>query len=236
MSETIDAGMSTSVGKLAEALAKAQGEMGAAKKGKTNPHFRSRYADLASVWEAIREPLAENGLSVVQQTSTSRDGVRVLTTLMHASGEWVRDSCWLPVTQQTPQAYGSALTYARRYSLASVVGVCSEEDDDANAASEKRPSQRSEGRTEKRAEKPASSPPASAASGGTLDAEIRRVRCLRIRKAAIDARLCRTDTFPAFVGSVLGSEKKSDAWSEADMVALESAISEVSAGDGLPHS
>lgn len=131
-----DVPMSTSGGlaKLAEALAKAQSVMGGAAKDKTNPHFGSKYADLASVMDACREPLAQNGLAVVQTTTSNPDGVAVTTKLLHSSGESIESTFWLPVVQKTPQGYGSALTYARRYSLSALVGVAAE-DDDGNAAS-----------------------------------------------------------------------------------------------------
>lgn len=125
---------SASIGKLAEALAKAQGAMNPAKKDSTNPHFKSQYADLASCWAAIREPLSANGLALIQRVSTDNSGVTVESTLAHVSGEFIRSSCWLPVAQKTPIAYGSAITYARRYSLVSLVGL-SAEDDDGSAAS-----------------------------------------------------------------------------------------------------
>lgn len=135
---------SPSLGKLGEALAKAQGQMRGASKDRANPYYSSTYADLASVWEAIRKPLSDNGLSVVQRTSCDKGGVTVETLLLHASGEFISDSCWVPVVPQTKkdgtelrinaQSYGSAITYARRYSLSAVVGVAAE-DDDGNAAS-----------------------------------------------------------------------------------------------------
>lgn len=123
-----------SLGKLAEALAKAQGAMKPAVKDSINPHFRSNYADLAACWAAIREPLSSNGLAVIQNVSSDQTGVTVETMLVHTSGEHIQSRCWLPVAAKTPQAYGSAITYARRYSLAALVGL-SAEDDDGNAAS-----------------------------------------------------------------------------------------------------
>ena len=125
---------SETLGKLAEALSKAQGEMKPAKKDSINPHFKSAYADLASCWAAIREPLARNGLALVQTLDTDPNGVKVETTLLHTSGEFLSESTWLPVLQKTPQGYASSLTYARRYSLSAMVGL-SAEDDDGNAAS-----------------------------------------------------------------------------------------------------
>ena len=129
---------SETVGKLAEALAKAQGIMKPAKMNKVNPFFKSKYADLESVWDSIREPFSKNGLSVIQTTDVLESGTLIVnTTLLHMSGEWISSSLTLSPTQNTPQGVGSALTYARRYTLSAIAGVCSDEDDDANAASGK---------------------------------------------------------------------------------------------------
>lgn len=118
---------------LSAALAKAQSAMRAAAFNRVNPHFKSKYADLASVLDAIRKPLADNGLSTTQITEI-RDGQFLLvTTLWHASGQWLASEYPLPMNAK-PQELGSALTYARRYSLSALVCIASEEDDDANAA------------------------------------------------------------------------------------------------------
>ena len=131
---------SESVAGLAAALAKAQGQMKGAVKDSANPFFKSKYADLASVVEAIRAAFSANGLSYIQTVEPSeKDEVRVETTLLHSSGEWI--SCGvlsLPVSKVDAQGYGSALTYARRYSLSAAVGVAPE-DDDGNAASAAKP-------------------------------------------------------------------------------------------------
>ena len=131
---------SESIKELAAALAKAQGAMKGALKDSANPFFKSKYADLASVVEAIRASFSANGLSYIQTVEPSdKDEVRVETTLLHASGEWI--SCGilsLPVSKIDAQGYGSALTYARRYSLSAAVGVAPE-DDDGNAASLAKP-------------------------------------------------------------------------------------------------
>ena len=129
---------SVELNELATALAKAQGEMEGAKKENANPFFKSRYADLASVWEACREPLSKNGLSVVQTTSATNDEtgvtVHVSTMLMHSSGQWVRDTISVKPKENTPQGVGSTITYLRRYALSAIAGVAPE-DDDGNAAS-----------------------------------------------------------------------------------------------------
>jgi len=131
---------SESIAGLAAALAKAQGAMKGAVKDSANPFFKSKYADLASVVEAIRAAFSANGLSYIQTVEPSdKDEVRIETTLLHASGEWI--SCGvlsLPVSKHDAQGFGSALTYARRYSLSAAVGVAPE-DDDGNAAVANKP-------------------------------------------------------------------------------------------------
>jgi hypothetical protein len=128
---------SEAINDLAAALAKAQAEMTHASKDAKNPHLKSKYADLSAVIDAARPHLAKNGLSVVQVTDPGElDTVVLMTQLSHASGQWVRG--WYPVkpVKNDPQGFGSALTYARRYSYAAIVGVAaSGEDDDGNAAS-----------------------------------------------------------------------------------------------------
>ena len=122
------------------ALAKAQSQIDGAKKDSTNPHFRSKYADLASVWDACREALTSNGLAVVQFGAVSEAGAVLVTRLTHSSGEAIEGSIPLLNGKGDMQGLGSALTYARRYGLAAMVGVCPE-DDDGNAASAKPPAE-----------------------------------------------------------------------------------------------
>lgn len=127
---------SENINEIATALAKAQGEMDNASKEKTNPHFGSKYADLASVWDSVREPLSKNGLSIVQSPSTTADGlVRITTLLLHQSGQWFEDEFDLSPRDKTPQSFGSATTYGRRYALMGMVGIAPGDDDDGNAAS-----------------------------------------------------------------------------------------------------
>lgn len=125
---------SETIGKLAEALSKAQAKIKGATKDTANPFFKSKYADLASVWDACRDALTANGLSIVQTMGDGVGGVTVITTLAHSSGEWIRGSLTLKPVKEDPQGVGSAITYARRYALAAMVGVAPE-DDDGNAAS-----------------------------------------------------------------------------------------------------
>lgn len=120
---------------LAAALAKAQGDFGPLVKGRENPHFKSRYADLAAVLDVIRAPLAEHALCYVQGEVLDDAGrpVRLVTRLMHASGQWVETDYPISVTDSrggsAAQAVGSALTYARRYSLQALLGLAAEDDD-----------------------------------------------------------------------------------------------------------
>lgn len=125
---------SESVAKIADALAKAQAQIRGAAKDRENPHFKAAYADLASVWEACREPLAKNSLSVSQGVDTSEEGVTVTTLLMHSSGEWLESSLTMKPDRAGPQAIGSVTTYARRYALSAMVGVAPDDDDDGEGA------------------------------------------------------------------------------------------------------
>lgn len=130
---------SESIAKLAEALAKAQGMMKPAGKGKENPYFKSNYADLPAVWEAAREALSKNGLSVIQTTDYDSGDSFVVTTLAHSTGEWISGRYKIKPVKDDPQGFGSAVTYARRYAFCAIVGVTAEdEDDDGNAASNKK--------------------------------------------------------------------------------------------------
>lgn len=126
---------------LAPAFAKAQGAIEGAMKDKTNPAFRSKYADLGACWDACRDELTRNGLSVIQAPQPCEDGVTIVTRLLHASGEWIEDGgLHLPATKKDAQGFGSAMTYARRYALCAMVGIAPE-DDDGNAASKRKPEQ-----------------------------------------------------------------------------------------------
>lgn len=120
--------------KLAPDLVLALGEIGGAVKDSTNPHFRSKYADLSSVIDAVKGPLAKHGLAFLQDVSSDDHSVSVTTIIVHKSGETLSlCKVTLPVTKADAQGVGSAITYAKRYSLQSSLGVPSE-DDDGNAA------------------------------------------------------------------------------------------------------
>lgn len=122
---------------LATALAKAQASLSGAKKSALNPHFKNNYATLQDVWDAAREVLAPNGLSVVQSYEAT-DGklMNIRTTLLHTSGQWIAGVLSMAPQQATPQGIASASTYGRRYGLASILGIVADEDDDGNNAEE----------------------------------------------------------------------------------------------------
>ena len=121
---------SNEITELAKALCKAQTSELFALTDSENPFFKSKYADLSSVWSAIRTPVTDNGLSIVQTFDSDGDGsVVIVTTLMHSSGQWIRGRLPIKPVKPDPQSLGSAITYGRRYSLAAVIGVCPEDDD-----------------------------------------------------------------------------------------------------------
>lgn len=120
--------------KIASALVKAQKAFGPALKSSTNPHFRSKYADLSACVEAVIDGLNENGIALIQIPHECESGVTVETLFIHESGETLSAGrLHVPATKQDAQGYGSALTYARRYSLMAACGIAPE-DDDGNAA------------------------------------------------------------------------------------------------------
>lgn len=124
---------------LATALSKAQGQIEGAKKDSDNPFFKSKYADLSSVVEAIKKPLTDNGLSYIQRVFDKENHACVETVILHSSGQSIY--CGIvsvPVSKQDAQGFGSAMTYARRYSLSAAFGVAPE-DDDGNAAAKAKP-------------------------------------------------------------------------------------------------
>jgi len=124
---------SEQINELAAALSKAQASITGALKDSANPFFKSKYADLASCWDACRKQLTDNGLSVIQTTDIVADTVVVRTMLAHSSGQWISGILPVKAKDDGPQAQGSGITYARRYALAAMVGLA-QIDDDAEAA------------------------------------------------------------------------------------------------------
>jgi len=127
------------IGKLAEALAKAQSEMFAAKKDGKNPFFKSDYATLHSCLSAGNPPLNKHGLSVTQLPGSQNGDVSVETILMHVSGQWIKSRLSVKPQKSDPQALGSCLSYLRRYSYSAIIGQSTSDDDDGEAAMSRQP-------------------------------------------------------------------------------------------------
>lgn len=128
---------SESVTKLSAALVKAQLEMKNPHMDKVNPHFKSKFASLSQVRECVLPILNKHGLTLTQFPKGGEGMAGCVNRLMHESGEWLEEECLLPLDRLNAQGAGSAITYARRYSLQAIAGVVADEDDDGNAASAK---------------------------------------------------------------------------------------------------
>ncbi|MBF0503294.1 MAG: ERF family protein [Candidatus Riflebacteria bacterium] len=130
---------SQTIGKISEALAKAQGAMKPATMDAENPYFKSKYATLAAIMEVARPALSANGIAVIQGISTDGDPVRVslVTMLVHASGEWISSKLSAAPAKADIQGLGAVCSYLRRYALASMIGAVADQDDDGNAAAGK---------------------------------------------------------------------------------------------------
>lgn len=130
-----------SIGKLSLALSKLQGEVEQPTKDKTakvlmksGGTYSYKYCDLASIIKKVQPLLAIHELAILQGVSTGQGFVSVTTTISHSSGEWFRDVVRLPVGDDKPQSYGSAMTYARRYGYCAPLGISADEDEDGNLA------------------------------------------------------------------------------------------------------
>lgn len=127
-------GASSGLSSLTKALVKAQAELKNANLNKVNPHFKSKYADLAEIRDTVMPVLSKHGIALVQYTQIGSAGFYLVTRLMHESGEMIESRFPLPDNVEKPQQMGSAITYARRYTMAAICGITAEEDDDGNAA------------------------------------------------------------------------------------------------------
>ena len=208
--------MSAEIGELASALASAQAELSPAAKNAQNPHLKNRYADIAAVYEAIRETLPKHGLSVSQIIMPHESKARVRTLLMHKSGQWLASECLMPLDRNGgPQGMGSAITYARRYSLSAIVGVVSEDDDDAEAAQPRRqqqaqPQQRREPAQPRRPEPVRQAAPKPKGDGQVdmiTDAQVKMLMAL-FNKCGMDVREVRLERVCGIVGRNLTSCKE----------------------------
>ena len=187
------------------ALIKAQGQIKVALKDSKNPHFKSTYADLGSVWDAIKDALQANSLGVVQLTKLHESGVPVLVTqIIHSSGQHIEGEYPLLCKDPNdPQRLGSSLTYARRYSLASAIGVIADQDDDGNFAS---------GHTAMPAAKPAPAPAPAPAKAKSIS-EMFEAHKLK---------------YPGALEEALG--KPMDKWTDTDKSAARAAVDSLKAG------
>lgn len=183
--------MSDEIGEIAAALSKAQGEIESAAKSTENTFFKSKYADLAEVWRAAREPLSKNALSVIQLTNGGPVLVTIRTLLAHSSGQWISSELTVKpvpkydkelkrVRDVTPQDLGSAITYGRRYSMAAMVGI-TQDDDDGNAASGKNGTDKPAAKkTAAKPEAPKAAPAATTTSDPAVISEPQRKRLYAI--------------------------------------------------------
>jgi hypothetical protein len=132
----------TTTSEIAKAFIKAQKGFGPALKTSTNPHFRSKYANLENCIDAVIDSLHENGLGLIQKTHDCEGGVKIETVLIHESGQQMTGGLlFVPASKHDAHGYGSALSYSRRYSLLSFMGI-SPEDDDGNAATKAPPTKK----------------------------------------------------------------------------------------------
>lgn len=127
---------SEDINEVAKALCLAQQAMKPASKDSINPHYKSKFSDFSSIWEAIRVPITSNGLTILQDVTTLEKNVCVSTRIIHTSGQWIEfGPLSIPLNKYDAHGIGSATTYAKRYALSAALGVVSsEDDDDGNAA------------------------------------------------------------------------------------------------------
>ena len=131
--------MSEEIAEFAAAFAKAQGMIENARRDRENSYFKNKFADLASIREAIREPMAANDLSLLQFPRTRDNGVEIETMLLHKSGQYMSETTFWPASKPDVHGLASALTYGRRQSAMAILGVAPDDDDDGNADVDKPP-------------------------------------------------------------------------------------------------
>lgn len=129
---------SENINELAKALSLFQSELKGAQRNADNPFFQMSYADLGAIWESIRAPLGKSGLSVCQTTEILNERLILNTLLMHSSGQWISSQYPIDPPKRDPQGFGSAMSYARRYTLAAIIGAY-QKDDDGEAAVRQEP-------------------------------------------------------------------------------------------------
>lgn len=225
MSDETKAMQSDSIAAIAAALAKAQGAYSSASKDKTNPHFKSSYADLSSIAEACMPALSANGIAVVQRPNAQGAKVVVTTMLLHSSGEWMAGELELPVSKQDAQGYGSAITYARRYGLAAMAGVVSSDDDGEAAV----------GRASEPMQRP-SSPPAQGARSAPSQASARTAEAPKSTpyeqvKFLAMKHDCDPKALPKVIEGATGKTSRAQL-TQDDVARVEQALVDLKAGQG----
>ncbi len=126
---------SESIDKIVPAMFDVQRTIGPAPKQSDNPFFKSKYADLITIWNHVQETLTANGLFIIQTGEPSQLGtLNLTTTIMHKSGQWIGGTITFSLAKNDPQATGSAITYARRYGLSAILGLMTDKDDDGEGA------------------------------------------------------------------------------------------------------
>jgi hypothetical protein len=163
---------SETIVELAKSLSKFQGDMKSVPKDSTNPFFKMKYASIDAIWDIVRKPLSSNGLSLIQTTYEQNDKIYLETTLLHSSGEWIETYMPINATKQDPQTIGSAITYARRYSMSAILGVSADSDDDAESATSHKETQ-----TATKPIKQSNPLPASVSATVTPKALVQRTQC-----------------------------------------------------------
>ena len=225
---------SENINELAASLALAQGAMSVAIKDSVNPHFKSRYADLASVIDAVRPHLSSNGIAFVQDVTTEPGLVCVETTLYHKSGQWLSNKLAVACKDQSPQPVGSATTYARRYALMALCGIAPAEDDDGEAAQQRQappakpaPMRQPDPKPDPKPEAPTGKPfPRQSDKPELIDAVRTEINALNLGQDA--ARLARVATILRATCTRLDSGKLASVPAEqVDRDALIAAIREI---------
>lgn len=230
------------------ALAAAQKDIGFAMKDTNNPFFKSKYADLASVWRAVQDPLAKNNLSVSQSPGmelvNGSPYVTVTTRIQHSSGEWMQGVCYLPPGKSDAQGYGSVITYGRRYALSAFLGVI-QEDDDGEAAAGRGKQEPTAQETKPAAKKPkataAEKPgPKNSQKSGIKDERLTEIKSLA--KFLMDHGASNVDDYNYLLCKCQGSVDGNPSWEEVksdpnlDLELVKQSVSTWVKANGLePH-
>jgi hypothetical protein len=174
---------STELDKIAPALVALQADCPAVRKESSNPHFKSKYASLDAILDVVKPVANKHGIAIIQgdPEADTEGRLSVGTRLLHNSGQWVENAFTMPVERQNPQGIGSAITYGRRYSLGAILAIATDDDDDANAGSQKPAA---------KAATPATKPAAKAA---VVDAPSRNGQFKAALDKALDYAKCSTD-------------------------------------------